>query len=161
MNGTRAKATALLAVLQLIMPHALARAQSRGVDTLFPAQPVGYVNDFASCSIPHRGGLEDLIRRLRAATGAEVAVVTLPSIGEQEAAEVALAIGRKWESRRQSGHRRSPAERRHRDAAGVPARTTGPAPGTSASRWGRGSKGSFPMRGRSDPEDVMGPDLAA
>jgi hypothetical protein len=29
-------------------------------------------------------------------TGAEVAVVTLPSIGDRDAAEVALAIGRKW-----------------------------------------------------------------
>jgi uncharacterized protein len=102
LSGTRAKATALLAVLQLIvMPGwplrgAGLRAQSRGVDSLIPA-PVGYVNDFASVlDAGSAAKMEDLIQRLRAATGAEIAVVTLPSIGDREASEVALAIGRKW-----------------------------------------------------------------
>jgi uncharacterized protein len=95
LSGTRAKATALLAVLQLIVMPAW--AQSRGVDSLIPAQPVGYVNDFASVlDAESAAKMEDLIQRLRAATGAEIAVVTLPSIGDREAAEVALAIGRKW-----------------------------------------------------------------
>lgn len=95
MSGTRAKATALLAVLQLIAFPA--RAQSPGVDSLVPAQPVGYVNDFASVlDGESKGKMEDLIRRLITATGAEIAVVTLPSIGDREASEVALAIGRKW-----------------------------------------------------------------
>src|SRR5688500_20047679 len=72
-------------------------AQSRGVDTLFPAQPTGYVNDFASTiDGDSRTRMGDVIERLRAATGAEIAVVTLPSIGNHDAAEVALAIGRKW-----------------------------------------------------------------
>jgi uncharacterized protein len=95
LSGTRAKATALLAVLQLIvMPAA---AQSRNVDSLIPEQPVGFVNDFASViDAESAAQMEDLIRRLRAATGAEIAVVTLPSIGDREASEVALAIGRKW-----------------------------------------------------------------
>jgi uncharacterized protein len=95
LSGTRAKATALLAVLQLIVMPAW--AQSRGLDSLIPAQPVGYVNDFASVlDAESAAKMEDLIQRLRAATGAEIAVVTLPSIGDREAAEVALAIGRKW-----------------------------------------------------------------
>jgi uncharacterized protein len=103
LNGTRAKATALLAVLQLIVMPAWPllgaglRAQSRGLDSLIPAQPVGYVNDFASVlDAESAAKMEDLIQRLRAATGAEIAVVTLPSIGDREASEVALAIGRKW-----------------------------------------------------------------
>ncbi len=103
MSGTRAKATVLLAVLQLIvvpgwpLPGAELRAQSRGVDSLIPAQPVGFVNDFASVlDAESAAKMEDLIQRLRAATGAEIAVVTLPSIGDREASEVALAIGRKW-----------------------------------------------------------------
>jgi uncharacterized protein len=103
LNGTRAKATALLAVLQLIvmsgwpLSGAELRAQSQGVDSLIPAQPVGYVNDFASVlDAESAAKMEDLIQRLRAATGAEIAVVTLPSIGDREASEVALAIGRKW-----------------------------------------------------------------
>jgi uncharacterized protein len=72
-------------------------AQSRGADTLVPAQPVGYVNDFASViDAQSAAAMDDLIERLRGATGAELAVVTLPSIGTQDAAEVALAIGRRW-----------------------------------------------------------------
>lgn len=95
MSVTRAKATALLVVLQLTVTTLW--AQRPGVDTLFPPQPVGYVNDFASVLDAESAmKMEDLIGRLRAATGAEIAVVTLPSIGEQDPAEVALAIGRKW-----------------------------------------------------------------
>jgi uncharacterized protein len=103
MSGTRAKATVLLAVLQLIvMPGWLLlgsglRAQSRDLDSLIPAQPVGYVNDFALVlDAKSAAQMKDIIERLRAATGAEIAVVTLPSIGDREASEVALAIGRKW-----------------------------------------------------------------
>jgi uncharacterized protein len=103
LSGTRAKATALLAVLQLTTAApseslgAALSAQSRGVDTLFPAQPVGYVNDVASAiDAESRAQMEQLIERLRGATGAEIAVVTLPSIGNHDPAEVALAIGRNW-----------------------------------------------------------------
>jgi uncharacterized protein len=88
-----------MAVLQLSTAaiHAPAEAQSSGVDTLVPAQPIGFVNDFARVIDPtSAASMEDLIERLRGATGAEIAVVTLPSIGDYEAAEVALAIGRKW-----------------------------------------------------------------
>jgi uncharacterized protein len=93
----------LLAVLQLIVMPGWPwfdpglRAQGTGVDSLIPAQPVGYVNDFASVlDAESAARMKDLIERLRAATGAEIAVVTLPSIGDREASEVALAIGRKW-----------------------------------------------------------------
>jgi uncharacterized protein len=92
---TRRKATALLAVLQLTAAALL--AQSPEVERLFPAQPVGLVNDFASVLDPAtRAEMEDLLTRLRQATGAEVTVVTLPTIGEHDEGEVALAIGRKW-----------------------------------------------------------------
>ena len=50
MRETRRKATALLAGLQLIA--AVALAQSPEVERLFPAQPVGLVNDFASLLDP-------------------------------------------------------------------------------------------------------------
>lgn len=95
MRKTRRKATALLAVLQLTA--AAAAAQTAEVERLFPAQPVGHVNDFASViDDASRGKMEDLLIRLRSATGAEVAVVTLPTIGDRDEAEVALAIGRTW-----------------------------------------------------------------
>jgi uncharacterized protein len=67
------------------------------VDTLVPAQPDGYVTDRAGVIDPAaKARMTSLIERLRATTGAEIAVVTLPDIGEQDEAEVALAIGRKW-----------------------------------------------------------------
>jgi uncharacterized protein len=95
LTGTRRKATAVIALLQLTV--AVSWAQDRGLDSLIPAQPVGYVNDLASViDQPTAAELESLIERLRGATGAEIAVVTMPSLGGREPAEVALAIGRKW-----------------------------------------------------------------
>jgi uncharacterized protein len=95
LRATLAKVTVLVAVLQLNVPPA--QGQSPSIDSLIPAQPVGYVNDFASVIDPESSAqMQDLIERLRGATGAEIAVVTLPSIGDREASEVALAIGRKW-----------------------------------------------------------------
>jgi uncharacterized protein len=102
LRETRAKATALRVVLQLTLAAGLVLApplpaQTRGADSLVPAQPVGYVNDFASViDAESAAQMSDLIERLRSATGAEIAVVTLPSIGEQDPAQVALAIGRRW-----------------------------------------------------------------
>ncbi|MEP6688986.1 MAG: TPM domain-containing protein, partial [Gemmatimonadales bacterium] len=96
MRETRRKATALVAGLQLMAAAALL-AQSPEIDRLFPAQPVGLVNDVAALLDPSaRAEMEDLLTRLRSATGAEVAVVTLPTIGEYDEADVALEIGRKW-----------------------------------------------------------------
>jgi uncharacterized protein len=103
LGGTRAKTIALLAALQLTAAGGVLRlsgeaaAQTRGPDSLVPPQPVGYVNDFASVLDPESSSqMSDLIERLRGATGAEIAVVTLSSIGDQDPAQVALAIGRRW-----------------------------------------------------------------
>jgi uncharacterized protein len=96
LSGTRAKATALTAALQLSFA-ALAFAQDSEVARLFPAQPEGWVTDAAGVVDPaSETRIEDLIERLRAATDVEMAVVTLPTIGDREEAEVALAIGRTW-----------------------------------------------------------------
>jgi uncharacterized protein len=79
------------------MLAASALAQDDAVQRLVPPKPVGYVNDFASLLEPdQRARLDDLLARLRRTTGAEVAVVTLPTIDDQDEAEVALAIGRAW-----------------------------------------------------------------
>ena len=101
LRGTRAKAIALWIGLQLSIGFSPAVtagwAQATAVDSLVPPQPVGYVNDFASVvSAEAAQSMDDLIRRLLGVTGAELAVVTLPTIGDREASEVALAIGRKW-----------------------------------------------------------------
>jgi uncharacterized protein len=96
LSGTRAKAIPLLTALQLAVTAVLP-AQTPGVDTLFPARPDGYVTDRAGVIDPaSEARMTSLIERLRATTGAEIAVVTLPTIGERDEAEVALAIGRKW-----------------------------------------------------------------
>jgi uncharacterized protein len=95
LRGTRAKAIALLAVLQLTA--SLATAQRPGIDRLFPPEPVGYVNDFASVVDPgSAAAMEDLITRLRSATGAELAVVTLPTIEDYAPVDVGVAIIRRW-----------------------------------------------------------------
>jgi uncharacterized protein len=83
-------------LLQLV-PGLLAAQQARDVQSYFPAQPTGYLTDMAGVvSRSDSARIEDLAARLRTATGAELAVVTLPTIGDRDEAEVALAIGRAW-----------------------------------------------------------------
>lgn len=89
------KATALLGLLQLL-PLLLA-AQSPAITRLFPAKPDGYLTDQANLVDPATASaITDLASRLRSATGAELAVVTLPTIEDQAPNEVALTIGRVW-----------------------------------------------------------------
>ncbi len=95
MSRTPAKAIALLAALQLIAVAAV--AQDTALTELFPPAPDGYVTDVARVVDPASDArMEDLIERLRAASGVEIAVVTLPTLGGRDEAEVALAIGRAW-----------------------------------------------------------------
>ena len=158
MSATRAKATALLVVLQLTA--ATLWAQRPGVDTLLPAQPVGYVNDFASViDAESAAEMDDLLKRLQAATGAEVAVVTLPSIGEQDPAEVALAIGRKWKvgAKAEIG---DPRRNAGLVVLLVPRQNGRPGTGHIRLEVGQGLEGIVPdaVAGRIRRE-VMGPDL--
>lgn len=78
------------------MPGLLA-AQSDRVLALFPEKPAGYLTDVAGV-VDQASATEiaSWAEKLRSATGAELAVVTLPTVGEVEASEVALAIGRRW-----------------------------------------------------------------
>jgi len=59
--------------------------------------PRGYVNDFAgvldATSVAH---MTAVITEVREKTRGEIAVVTLPDIGDRPAADVALQIGRQW-----------------------------------------------------------------
>src|SRR5947199_174309 len=59
--------------------------------------PRGYVNDFAgvldAASVAH---MEAVIAEVREKTRGEIAVVTLPDLGDRPAADVALEIGRRW-----------------------------------------------------------------
>jgi uncharacterized protein len=91
-----AKFTGILVALQLA-GAAAAAAQSPGINGLFPAQPTGYLTDAAGVVDPGSAAVIDSIaKRLRATTGAELAVVTLARIDPYPSADVALAIGRAW-----------------------------------------------------------------
>jgi uncharacterized protein len=95
LSGTRAKAIALLTGLQLAA-GALG-AQDAGIRSLFPARPAGYVTDVAGIvDEAAEARITSLAERLRAATGAEIAVVTLPTIGDRDEVDVAREIGRAW-----------------------------------------------------------------
>ena len=72
-------------------------AQRGAIAELFPARPTGFVTDVAGALDPGAvGRLEALAERLKNATGAELAVVVLPTIGDRAAVDVAVAIGRTW-----------------------------------------------------------------
>lgn len=90
------KVIGAIAALQLTVLLSLS-AQAGGVASLFPAQPTGMVTDVANIiDGPTRARIESRLTRLRDVTGAEVAVVTLPTIGDRAPVEVAVAIGRAW-----------------------------------------------------------------
>lgn len=157
MRLTPAKATALLVGLQL--SAAPLPAQSRSLDTLFPAQPVGYINDFAGLVDPaSEAQLETLVQRLQAATGAEVVVATLPTIGQRDEAEVALAIGRRWGV----GAKADPGDSRRN--AGlvllvVPRQNHVPGTGHVRIEAGNGLEGIVTDAAAARVRDLMEPDL--
>jgi uncharacterized protein len=75
--------------------------------------PTGYVNDFAHViDGASRARLEAVIERVRAASGGEIVVVTLPDLGGRADIDVARDIGRQWKVGAQG-------------AAGDPRRNTG------------------------------------
>ena len=60
-------------------------------------QPVGYVNDFAGVLPPEsQARLEDLARRVLAATRGDMVVVTLPDLGGRPVEETSLRLIREW-----------------------------------------------------------------
>ncbi|MGA2383248.1 MAG: TPM domain-containing protein [Gemmatimonadales bacterium] len=59
--------------------------------------PTGYVNDFAHVIDPaSRARMEAVIDRVRAASGGEIVIVTLPDLGGREPIDVGRDIGRQW-----------------------------------------------------------------
>ena len=62
-----------------------------------PATPTGYVSDFANILPPDRVTLLTRIAEdVKAKSGGEIAIVTLADIGDRQASEFALEIGRRW-----------------------------------------------------------------
>lgn len=59
--------------------------------------PTGLVNDFAGVlSQDAMARMEQIAQDVRAKSRGEIAIVTLPSIGDEAASDVALRIGREW-----------------------------------------------------------------
>ncbi|HSQ32497.1 MAG TPA: TPM domain-containing protein, partial [Gemmatimonadaceae bacterium] len=59
--------------------------------------PVGYVNDFANVIAADKAStIQRIIEDVRAKSGGEIVVVTLPDLGGRPIEDVGLAIGRQW-----------------------------------------------------------------
>jgi uncharacterized protein len=126
--------------------------------TVPPAR--GYVNDFAgildSQSTRH---MEAVIAELREKTRGEVAVVTLPDIGDRPASEVAVQIGRQWGvgAKAEAG---DPARNLGVVVLLVPMRNHQRGTGQVFIATGRGAEGFLPDARVGRIRDAMIPDLA-
>lgn len=60
-------------------------------------RPAGLVNDFAGViPVDRAAAITDLAEAVRRSSPGEIAVVTLPDIGDRDPAEIGLRIGREW-----------------------------------------------------------------
>src|SRR5712671_5899720 len=122
--------------------------------------PRGYVNDFAgvldAASVTH---MEAVIVEVRAKTRGEIAVVTLPDIGDRPAADVALQIGRQW-GVGVKGEAGDPAKNLGVVVLLVPTKNHRPGTGQIFIATGRGAEGFLPDAGVGRIRDAMTPYLA-
>jgi uncharacterized protein len=122
--------------------------------------PRGYVNDFAgvldSASIAR---MDAVIREVRARTRGEIAVVTLPDIGDRAPADVAVRIGRAWGvgARGAAG---DPAKNLGVVILLVPLKDHRPGTGRVFIATGRGAEGFLPDARVGRIRDAMLPYLA-
>lgn len=156
---TRVGTLAGLCLALLAGTTAPAHARQQGVDQVFPAAPAGYLTDVAGVvDAASAARIESLAKRLREQTGAEVAVVTLPSLGQYEASDVALAIGRKWGvgAKAEIG-----SEVRNAGMVVLLVPKTGGQPGKIRLEVGQGLEGIIPDARAARIRDAMRPQLAA
>src|SRR5882672_1097594 len=122
--------------------------------------PRGYVNDFAgvldTASVAH---MEAVIAELRDKTRGEIAVVTLPDIGDRPASEVALQIGRQW-GVGAKGAAGDPAKNLGIVMLLVPEKDHRPGTGQLFIATGRGAEGFLPDARVGRIRDAMTPHLA-
>ena len=75
---------------------AMARGSAQAQGLQLPA-PVGYVNDFAHVIPPDKAAaISAIIDDVKAKSGGEIVVVTLPDLKGRPVEEVGLQIGRQW-----------------------------------------------------------------
>lgn len=88
--------TARVAALALAVAAGSLPAQA-ALDSLIPARPTGYVNDYATLLPPAKASLLTRIAEdVKAKSGGELTIVTLPDLRGRAPSEVALEIGRRW-----------------------------------------------------------------
>jgi uncharacterized protein len=154
------KAIGLLLLLQLSL-ELPALAQGTGITGLFPPRPTGLVTDVANAIDPaSEATMTDLIERLRAATGAEIAVVTLPTIGDYPESDVALQIGRAWGV----GSRGEVGDPRRNNGVVlliVPRQNGQPGSGAVFIATGQGIEGMITDSRAGQVRELMRPDLVA
>jgi len=122
--------------------------------------PSGYVNDFArildSPSVRH---MEAVITELREKTRGEIAVVTLPEIGDRQASDVSVQIGRQW-GVGAKGEAGDPTKNLGVVVLLVPMRNHQRGTGQVFIATGRGAEGFLPDARVGRIRDAMIPDLA-
>src|SRR2546425_1177084 len=130
-----------------------------GRDSLPP--PRGYVNDFAgvldAASVSH---MEAVIAEVRAKSRGEIAVVTLPDIGDRAASDVALQIGREW-GVGAKGEAGDPAKNLGVVVLLVPRKNHRPGSGKVFIATGRGAEGFLPDARAGLIHDTMTPYFAS
>ncbi len=86
----------MVTYLSLLFLPIVAGAQA-GVRSLFPEAPTPFVTDAANILKPADiTSMNNRIRTIQALTGGDVAIATLPTIGDYQPYEVAKEIGRVW-----------------------------------------------------------------
>ena len=122
--------------------------------------PSGYVSDFArildSQSIHH---MEAVITELREKTRGEIAVLTLPDIGDRQPSDVALQVGRQW-GVGAKGEAGDPAKNLGVVVLLVPMQNHRRGTGQVFIATGRGAEGFLPDARVGRIRDAMIPDLA-
>ena len=95
--GDRKNFVKRLYALLIAVPIAVPLLPAAGVAAQALPAPVGYINDFADV-IPAEAEsrIQAIIDEVRAKSGGEIVVVTLPSLEGRTRDDVALEIGREW-----------------------------------------------------------------
>src|SRR5439155_23726575 len=122
--------------------------------------PRGYVNDFAGVLDPAAvRRMEALITEVRDKTRGEIAVVTLPDIGDRAPADVAVQIGRQW-GVGAKGEAGDPAKNLGGVVLLVPLKNHRPGTGQVFIATGRGAEGFLTDAQAGRIRDAMVPYLA-
>src|SRR5947207_11666950 len=123
--------------------------------------PRGYVNDFAgvldAASVAH---MQAVIAEVRDKTRGEIAVVTLPDIGDRAPADVAVQIGRQW-GVGAKGEAGDPAKNLGVVVLLVPRQNHRPGSGKVFIATGRGAEGFLPDARTGRIRDAMTPYFAS